>query len=137
MLQIFLHIVSYDIWFYFSHLLLHKYLWWIHRIHHEKREPIWIDTYHGHWFESVFQSLGFFLPLIFLNVSTSSGIALVYINIRAMLHHDRRGSWIVGDYHLIHHKHPTINYGQPYLDFLFGTNSQFKNGNLMKMELTI
>lgn len=120
--QFFLHIFCYDIWFYFSHLVLHKYLWNIHCIHHEKHDPIWIDTYYGHWFESLFQSIGFFIPLCVMNISIESYIALIYINIRALLHHDKRGSFIVGDYHLLHHKYPNKNYGQPYLDYLFKTN---------------
>ena len=59
--QFIAHIVGYDLWFYASHLLLHTPSFYaaIHRIHHEKAAPTWIDTYHGHWFEGPFQSLGF------------------------------------------------------------------------------
>lgn len=116
--------LGYDIWFYLSHRALHtRWLWWAHKIHHEKVEPTWRDTYHGHWFESVFQGPGFLMPWLMLpSVSwTSAALALVFINVRAMLHHDRRGTWLVGDYHLQHHWRPGVNYGQPWLDWLGGT----------------
>jgi sterol desaturase/sphingolipid hydroxylase (fatty acid hydroxylase superfamily) len=117
------HVIGYDIWFYVSHVALHsRYLWWIHRTHHEKREPKWIDTYHGHWLESPFQGVGFLLPWIGPTPNLwIAAAALVFINVRAMLHHDRRGTWLVGDYHLIHHRRPGVNYGQPWLDWLGGT----------------
>jgi len=61
LIQFLLHIVGYDIWFYLSHLALHtRALWWIHRVHHERVDPVWTDTYHGHWLESAFQGWGIF-----------------------------------------------------------------------------
>lgn len=126
LLQVILHVLGYDIWFYLSHRALHtRWLWWVHRIHHEKIEPTWRDTYYGHWFETLGQGGGFGLPwLVCPSVSwTSALIALLFVNVRAMLHHDRRGTWLVGDYHLIHHRRPGINYGQPWLDWLGGTQA--------------
>lgn len=139
LLQLLLHIIGYDVWFYVSHRALHTHwLWWVHRIHHQKAEPVWTDTYHGHWFESVFQSWGFFVPWACVPVSLNvAAVALTIINVRAMLHHDRRGTFLVGDYHLIHHRRPGVNFsvrrrwsldastrlGQPWLDWLGGTGA--------------
>lgn len=123
-LQLALHVIGYDIWFYLSHMALHtRLMWWIHRRHHEKRDPVWTDTYHGHWLESVIQSVGFLLPwAVIADVRWIPAVlALVAINVRAMLHHDSRGTWLVGDYHLIHHRQPNVNFGQPWLDWLGGT----------------
>lgn len=124
LIQLILHIVGYDLWFYLSHLALHTpTLWWIHRIHHEKRKPLWYDTYHGHWLESAIQGLGFFLPWLDMNVSLPvAAVALLLINVRAMAQHDKRCAWIVGDHHLVHHRNARINFGQPWLDWLGGTN---------------
>jgi sterol desaturase/sphingolipid hydroxylase (fatty acid hydroxylase superfamily) len=124
LLQFLLHVIGYDIWFYVSHRALHtRVLWFSHRIHHQKVEPVWTDTYHGHWFETVFQSWGFFLPwcCVWPVSWWTAAIALAAINVRAMLHHDRRGTFLVGDYHLVHHRRPGVNYGQPWLDWLGGT----------------
>lgn len=124
LLQAAAHILCYDLWFYASHLLLHtKALWPIHKIHHEKLYPTWTDTYHGHWFESAFQGIGYFIPfLLFDPVSYQvAAVTLVLINARGMLRHDPRGSFLVGDHHLLHHTKFTCNYGEPWLDTLFGT----------------
>ena len=128
-LQFLVHVIGYDVWFYLSHLALHtRALWWIHRRHHERREPVWVDTYHGHWLESVMQGGGFFVPLALWRLSelswTAAAAALLFVNVRAMLHHDSRGSWLVGDYHLVHHRRPNVNFGQPWLDWLGGTRER-------------
>jgi len=116
-------VLSYDIWFYASHLLLHtRLLYPIHSIHHQNENPTFLDTYHGHWFEMAFQSLGFFTPLLFLDPCVTSFLcALAFVNLKGVLRHDKRGSWITGDHHLIHHKHQNCNYGDKWIDQLFGT----------------
>jgi sterol desaturase/sphingolipid hydroxylase (fatty acid hydroxylase superfamily) len=97
-------------------------LYSIHSIHHEKVNPTFLDTYHGHWFESVFQGIGFFTPLLFFDPCwLSFGLALLYVNVKGMLRHDKRGSWITGDHHLLHHQYPNYNYGEVWLDQLCGT----------------
>jgi sterol desaturase/sphingolipid hydroxylase (fatty acid hydroxylase superfamily) len=118
-----LTILGYDIWFYVSHRILHhRFLYPIHAIHHEKMNPTFLDTYHGHWFEMVFQSLGFFTPLLFFDPCwLSFGLALLYVNAKGLLRHDKRGILFVGDHHLIHHQYPTYNYGEIWLDQLCGT----------------
>lgn len=57
MLNILLSIVSYDIWFYISHLILHTNYFYsrIHYVHHAIKNPKFMDTYIGHFLESPFQ----------------------------------------------------------------------------------
>ncbi len=128
-LQLALHILGYDVWFYLSHLALHtRYLWWIHRVHHEKVMPRWIDTYHGHWLETVIQSVGFGLPWLVVGDTSAwvSALTLVLINMRGVMHHDPLFHRLVGDYHLIHHRNPRVNFGQPWLDHLGGTKQSVR-----------
>ena len=47
--------------------------------------------------------------------------AIVFINVRGILMHDNQFIYLVGDHHLIHHKYYKCNYGEYWLDYLFGT----------------
>lgn len=119
------HILAYDVWFYGTHLLLHRpELYWIHKKHHENAEPIFTDTYHDHFLETPIQASGFLIPFFFAFDPIETGLALIFINARGMLMHDRRGSFLTGDHHLIHHRKSNCNYGQYWLDYIFGTLSK-------------
>lgn len=124
MLLFFLHILSYDLWFYMTHLMLHtELLYWIHKRHHEKADPMFLDTYHDHILETPIQASGFFIPFMFLEIDPiQSTCALVLINARGMLMHDPRGTFITGDHHLIHHKLSNCNFGQYWIDYLMNTH---------------
>lgn len=39
-----------------------------------------------------------------------------------MLRHDHRFVWLIGNYHILHHKHNHYNFGEYWLDCLFKTN---------------
>ncbi len=123
MLLFVLHILSYDIWFYVTHMLLHtRPLYWIHKKHHEKPFPTYKDTYHDHILESPIQASGFLLPLLICAFDPYQTIpAILLINARGMLMHDPRGSFIMGDHHLLHHRLSHGNYGQYWLDYMFNT----------------
>jgi lathosterol oxidase len=123
MIQILLHILGYDIWFYISHRLLHtQLLWKYHEIHHRIRFPRFPDTYTGHWLEGPFQSIGFALPLAFMECTwISFFIALLLVNIRGMARHDDRTIWLIGNHHLLHHQYFNYNYGEYWIDRLCGT----------------
>lgn len=125
MIWLYLPILGYDIWFYLSHILLHSKLFYpIHSLHHSKEEPIWLDTYLGHWFEGPFQSIGMFVPYLFYTYTwEQTMVYLIFLNIRGMMRHDKRTAWLVdGGHHLMHHTQPNCNYGEKWLDWLFETS---------------
>jgi lathosterol oxidase len=121
-----LHIIGYDIWFYISHLLLHTRLGWrFHKKHHEIIHPRFMDTYTGHPLEGPFQSLGYLLPLAFYSFHAPAAIAaFLFVNVRGLARHDDRTIWLIGNHHLLHHQYPRTNFGEYWLDWLFGTGSR-------------
>jgi sterol desaturase/sphingolipid hydroxylase (fatty acid hydroxylase superfamily) len=123
MLNIIASILSYDIWFYISHRLLHTpELYGYHRIHHEKGEPTAWDTYLSQWMEGPFQGAGAIVPAIWFSYSLMDIlIVLAFLNVRGMLRHDDRFSWLLGNHHVLHHRYPTYNFGERWLDYLGGT----------------
>jgi len=126
--NIYFFILCYDIWFYLSHIILHhKYFYkFIHKEHHIVDYKIihFKDTYVGHFFEGPFQGIGVLFPLLFFMKFKFYLFlyALVLINIRGMLRHDNRCIWLIGNHHILHHKYPQYNFGEYWLDKLFGTN---------------
>jgi hypothetical protein len=86
----------------------------VHRIHH------------GHWFESAFQGAGFLLPLL-LGVGMKWQVvwpewllALLFMNARGMARHDARLVGWIGDHRIVHHRNPTVNYEEEWLEWLLG-----------------
>lgn len=120
---ILLHILGYDLWFYASHLLLHTHLLWpYHKLHHKIIYPRFTDTYTGHPLEGPFQSIGFALPLLFFPFDVwAFVIAATLVNARGMARHDDRAAWLIGNHHLLHHQYLKYNFGEYWLDKLFGT----------------
>ena len=123
MINIVLSIVSYDIWFYISHLLLHTpILYPYHKKHHLKLIPTFLDAYTGHKLEGPFQGIGMFVPFCIWQYSyVDILIVLAFLNIRGMMRHDDRCSWLIGNHHLIHHMEPMYNYGEYWIDSICGT----------------
>ena len=122
-----LYLLTYDIWFYVSHIFLHKnkLVKHIHKIHHSQyyKTMIYTDTYIAHYLETPIQSLGIFIPIFFIVFNLKNFVySIIILNIRGMLRHDYRFIWLVGNHHLLHHKYPQYNYGEYWLDYLFGTN---------------
>ena len=117
------HYVSYDLWFYVSHVVLHKHFAPIHNIHHKTPydKLKWHNTTDGHILEHVIQPLGLFIPFLFYVDIPACCIVGVIISIRGYMRHDERFSFIVGNHHLLHHKHPKCNFSEYYIDYLFGT----------------
>ena len=124
-------VFSYDVWFYISHLILHTPTFYkYHHEHHLAEEPIFIDTYKAHVVETLFQGVGMFFPLaIYKYTIVDLLLVLTYLNIRGMMRHDRRFAFLVGEHHLLHHKYHTVNYGEFWIDSLFGTIYRKKNIN--------
>ena len=135
MIHIFLFRLSYDIWFYLSHIILHNKTVYkiIHKYHHSVDYNIisFKDTYVGHFAESPLQGMGVAIPLLFIKFNLHILYSFVYslfiINIRGMLRHDDRFIWLIGNHHILHHKYPQCNYGEYWLDTLFGTRCPNKN----------
>ena len=124
--MILIYIVSYDIWFYVSHIMLHYPFIYkhIHNIHHRinYKTMQYPETYVGHWLESVVQGLGILFPLLFITFYLDVFLyLLLLINIRGMMRHDTRFVWMIGNHHLLHHKYPNYNFGEYWLDKIGGT----------------
>jgi sterol desaturase/sphingolipid hydroxylase (fatty acid hydroxylase superfamily) len=120
-------ILSYDIWFYISHIILHNYKLYsiIHNVHHsiDYKNMNFKDTYVSHFIESPFQGMGIFFPLIFINFNTYAYLySITILNIRGMLKHDVNYIWLMGNHHILHHTYSQYNFGEYWLDKLFGTN---------------
>jgi sterol desaturase/sphingolipid hydroxylase (fatty acid hydroxylase superfamily) len=123
MLSTISYIISYDIWFYLSHIILHNKTFYVfHKQHHVHIHPIWLDTLEGSTFESVFQIFGLFLPLLYYQtIGVHFLTAASLIGIRALMRHDPRCSFLIGNHHLLHHKYPSYNFGQYWIDAVCGT----------------
>ena len=122
MWMFFMYIMCYDMSFYFIHRLLHtKYLYFIHKIHHAKYNPAYYDFYTIDILELPFQSLCLLLPLFYKIRFYQFLCALLFINLRGMMEHDERFKYLIGDHHLVHHKMIKYNYGEYWIDYIFGT----------------
>ena len=136
MYEILVSILSYDIWFYISHILLHKpQIYYIHAEHHTKPVPMFLDTYIGHVLESPFQSIGMFFPCLIMTYSIYDILIVLFVlNLRGMLRHDERGIFLIGNHHLLHHRYPQYNFGEYWIDYLCGTaypnTNEYKKGLL-------
>ena len=123
MFNILASIFFYDLWFYYSHTLLHKRaLYPYHKIHHKNKNPRFLDTYLGHSLEGPFQSLGSLLPFFFMSYTFLDILVILsFLNVRGMMRHDDRMVFLIGNHHLLHHLHPNYNFGEYWIDSLFHT----------------
>ena len=124
MLNIALAILSYDIWFYISHVILHrKDLYVFHKQHHRKGENInYLDAADGHLVEHIVQGSGaFFLYPVYTYTFTDTFILLAFLNIRGMMRHDKRFIFLIGNHHILHHKNQNYNFGEYWIDSICGT----------------
>ena len=122
----FFSLISYDIWFYTLHYILHNiYLYSkIHRFHHQinYNELTYINSYTSHIIEKPLSYAGVLIPCLFNNYNKNAiYCSLLFINIRDALRHDKRFIWLVGEHHLLHHKYPQYNFGEEWLDEFFWT----------------
>jgi sterol desaturase/sphingolipid hydroxylase (fatty acid hydroxylase superfamily) len=118
-----LYILYYDIFYYFSHRLLHtRLLYPIHKIHHKNINTSFYDYYKVHILEFPLTSVGLFIAVYLYKLYIYQFICCVFfINIRGMVSHDPKFIYYVGDHHLLHHRYYKCNYGEKWLDFIFGT----------------
>jgi len=125
--EFFLYILSYDLWFYVSHWLLHTSLGYayIHKHHHAVKADTmnYTETYVSHFIEGPLQSLGILVPLYYETPTFEMALAVfLFLNVRGMLRHDVRMTWLVGNHHVLHHAYPKYNFGDLWLDLVMGTN---------------
>jgi len=122
-MKIIVSVISYDIWFYISHVLLHTQpLYKYHKEHHSKIVPEYYDTYVGHILEGPFQGMGMFIPFLVWEYSMYDIFVILFLlNIRGMMRHDERFVFLIGNHHLLHHRYPTYNFGEYWIDYLCGT----------------
>lgn len=121
MIHIIASIISYDIWFYISHIMLHHpTLYKYHKEHHSKKIPTYIDTYVGHILEGPFQGIGMFFPILIWTYNKYDILLIfVLLNIRGMMRHDERFIFICGNIFL--RMYPHYNFGEYWIDVLCGT----------------
>jgi sterol desaturase/sphingolipid hydroxylase (fatty acid hydroxylase superfamily) len=123
MKELVLYVLYYDLFYYFAHKLLHtKLLYPIHKIHHKKQVTEYYDFYAVHIIEVPFTSVGLFVAIYLHKLYIYQLLsAILFINIRGIMSHDHRCIPYTGDHHLIHHKYYKCNYGEYWLDYVFGT----------------
>ena len=123
MKELVLYVVYYDFFYYFMHRLLHtRYLYPIHKIHHRSAEPEYHDFYNVHILEVPLTSVGLFLAIYLYKLYIYQLLwAILFINARGVMSHDKRFIAFIGDHHLKHHKFFKCNYGEYWMDYLFGT----------------
>jgi lathosterol oxidase len=123
MKEFLLYILYYDLFYYFSHRLLHtRLLYPIHKIHHINIHPKYYDYYTIHILEIPLTSIGLFLSIYLYKLYIYQLLcSIIFINIRGILEHDNTFICFIGKHHLIHHKYFKCNYGEYWLDYLFGT----------------
>jgi sterol desaturase/sphingolipid hydroxylase (fatty acid hydroxylase superfamily) len=122
MKEFILYLIYYDFFYYFLHRLLHtRLLYPIHKIHH-KYNPSYYDFYRVHILEIPITSLGLLIAIYLYKLYIYQLLlCILFINIRGMMQHDHRFLCLVGDHHSIHHKYLKCNYGEYWVDFIFGT----------------
>jgi hypothetical protein len=82
-----------------------------------------MDTFEGHSVETVVQIAGAFVPMFFWSYTLKELVLpLVFIGVRGLARHDPRGTWLTGEHHILHHKHPKCNFGEYWIDSLCGTS---------------
>ena len=130
MYLILIHILFYDLWFYISHIILHnKNIYYIHKIHHiaPYDKLTYSDTNVGHIIENVFSPAGIIIPCFIMDFSfLYLCISFIFVGIRALMRHDNRCIWLIGNHHILHHKYPNYNYGEYWIDKICGTSYPHK-----------
>ena len=121
MLPILLFIVSYDLWNYFVHRLLHtKYLYPYHKLHHQTLETKWQDTFRASLLENSVSCIGSIFPIFFIQYTWFDLIiANIVCFVKGVAYHDPRFAF--SDHHLQHHKKGIGNYGEYWIDLVFQT----------------
>lgn len=124
-MNIFWYIFFYDMWFYISHVSLHNPI--LYKTIHTHTTQYKKMTYISHFVESPIQCMGVIVSFFISPNTYTLFYALLFINFRGLLRNDHRFTWLVGNHHLLHHKYPYFNFGEYWLDTLFGTKYPNEN----------
>jgi len=144
MWQIFLFMIVEDFIFFMTHAALHqKFLYWIHKQHHEYNVTVSLAAEYSHPIEFVLANmiptgLGFRLLSIFYPVHMSTIMMWIFIRVWETTdgHCGYEWSWSVfrllpmsgsAEYHNFHHSHNVGNYASFFSiwDTVFGTNKYY------------
>jgi sterol desaturase/sphingolipid hydroxylase (fatty acid hydroxylase superfamily) len=130
-LQILVVILSYDIFFYYFHRLLHlKWCYPYHKKHHETLDTNWRTTFRADFIENSVSGIGgvVIYGLVYPTISFNALIiGNLYCFLNGFVDHEPRlvnhpvFNWWYTDHHINHHKYFTCNYGRKWLDYLHGT----------------
>jgi len=120
-----LHLVCYDLWFYLVHICSHNInLYKYHKSHHLTmyNDLTYNVAFNGHIIEYPIQTVGIFIPNIVIKFNFQAALCIyIFVTIRTYLYHDHRCTWLLGNHHLLHHKHTKYNFGEYWIDSIFGT----------------
>lgn len=119
-----------DIFFYFTHYLLHnKYLYKFHKKHHEIKDPIGMSALYSHVIDFYFTNLlPVILPMIILSSTYTTIHWWIFITTFNTIFIAHTSYEEISDFHLNHHKYTYYNYGAGELmDKIFGTHYNYIN----------
>ena len=119
-----------DIFFYFTHYLLHnKYLYFFHKKHHEIKEPIGMTALYAHIVDYYFSNLiPVLLPMVILSSTYVTIHLWIFLSILSTIIESHTSYENLSNFHLNHHKYFNCNYGVGgKLDKLLGTHYDYKN----------
>ena len=114
-----------EIWFYTLHRLCHtKWLYFLHKRHHEVREPIGILANYASPFEVIVVNSGsFYLSHTIFNHSQFHFVAVITIALLNTILYSHTSN--IKDQHWIHHRLHTYNFGHSlFMDNIFGTQKK-------------
>lgn len=111
-----------EVWFYTFHYIFHsKYLYPIHKTHHENNEVIGIFALYAHPFDAILTNIG---SLILLHYFIHFSVFHIYVigTIATINTIISSHTGTLNGFHQEHHRRFTCNYGMNYfMDRLFGT----------------
>ncbi len=116
------YLLIHDTYFYWTHVLMHRYAFSIHRAHHQSRRPTAWTSFSFHPAEALIQAL--ILPVLVVLVPIHWLLLLLFLllmSVLGLLNHlgyelypaflERRFGLISATHHQAHHRNITVNYG--------------------------
>jgi sterol desaturase/sphingolipid hydroxylase (fatty acid hydroxylase superfamily) len=114
-----INLLLYDVNFYITHILLHRYFYKYHKLHHTHTTLDYRASYTAHWLENILQTYVFVIMYLF--GSNHTMVTFIFVSIRGIINHEPRLNLYINRHHILHHKHQNCNYGEYYLDYIMNT----------------